>query len=68
MRTKKQRGKQADESASWEPFDDCPVCQAMKDGSASTAKGLLAAFAKAKREGKGIVFDGTEIPFSNSHE
>ena len=65
MRTKQPRSTSGE---AWEPFDDCAICQAMKEGKASTKTELLEAFAKAKREGKGIVFDGTDVPFFNSHE
>ena len=36
---------------SWEPFDDCPICKAMEDGSADTLEGLLEAFKRAEKEG-----------------
>jgi len=32
-------------------FDDCPICQAMKEGKASTMKELKEAFKKAKEQG-----------------
>ena len=32
-------------------FDDCPICQAMKKGEASTMKELKEAFEKAKEQG-----------------
>ena len=32
-------------------FDDCPICQAMKEGKAGTLEELKAAFQKAKEKG-----------------
>jgi hypothetical protein len=47
------RSKKSDES--WDYFCDCPICQAMKNGTADTLEGLRAAFKEAeekqKREG-----------------
>lgn len=38
-------------------FDDCPICQAMKEGKAGTEEELKEAFRKAKE--KGAVVGGT---------
>lgn len=35
----------------WEYFDDCPICQAMKNGTADTLEGLVNAFKEAKKKG-----------------
>jgi hypothetical protein len=32
-------------------FDDCPICQAMKEGKAGTLEELKEAFRKAKEKG-----------------
>lgn len=32
-------------------FDDCPICQAMKEGKAGTMEDLKEAFQKAKEQG-----------------
>lgn len=37
-------------AADWEGFDDCAICQAMKNGEASSFEGLKKAFAKANFE------------------
>jgi hypothetical protein len=34
-----------------ELFDDCPICQAMKEGKAGTEEELKEAFRKAKEKG-----------------
>lgn len=39
-------------SGAWEFFDDCPICQAMKEGKASTEKELLEAFRKAEEKNR----------------
>ena len=39
----------------WEGFDDCPICQAMKNGEANSTEGLTKAFKKAEEQGIGIV-------------
>lgn len=39
----------------FEFFDNCPICQAMKQGKASTEEEIKEAFQKAKEQG-GIVF------------
>ncbi|MEI8123638.1 MAG: hypothetical protein WCG60_00500 [bacterium] len=33
----------------WEGFDDCPICQAMKNGKANTMEGLKNAFDEANK-------------------
>jgi len=41
-------------------FDDCPICQAMKEGKAGTMKELKEAFEKAKEQGAvvgGTIFE-----------
>ena len=41
-------------------FDDCPICQAMKEGKAGTLEELKEAFKKAKEQGAvvgGTMFD-----------
>ena len=40
-------------------FDDCPICQAMKEGKASTMEELKEAFKKAKEQG--AVVGGTML-------
>ncbi|MBU2037315.1 hypothetical protein KJ866_03925 [Patescibacteria group bacterium] len=35
----------------FEFFDDCPICQAMKEGKAGTSEELKEAFQKAKEKG-----------------
>lgn len=40
-----------------ELFDDCPICQAMKEGKAGTEEELKEAFRKAKE--KGAIVGGT---------
>ncbi|TSC92667.1 MAG: hypothetical protein CEN89_535 [Candidatus Berkelbacteria bacterium Licking1014_7] len=40
-----------DKSEKYEEFDDCPVCRAMKDGTADTVEGLLKAFQEAEKQG-----------------
>lgn len=35
----------------FEFFDDCPICQAMKEGKAGTEEELKEAFRKAKEKG-----------------
>lgn len=40
----------------FEFFDNCPICQAMKQGKASAEEEIKEAFRKAKEQG-GIVFD-----------
>ncbi len=44
----------------FELFDDCPICQAMKEGKAGTREELKKAFKKAKEKGAivgGEMFD-----------
>lgn len=40
----------------WEYFDDCPICQAMKNGTADTLEGLTEAFREAERQGFDVHF------------
>jgi len=40
----------------WKYFDDCPICQAMKEGRANTVEELREAFKEAKRQKKGLVY------------
>ena len=39
----------------WEDCDDCAICRAMKDGTASTFEGLKKAFDEANKTGEGMV-------------
>ncbi|GEM_PF-4618268 len=41
-------------NAKWEGFDDCPICRAMKNGTADTMNGLMNAFREAEKSGIGI--------------
>ncbi len=43
---KKKIRKRGDKKAEWEIFDDCAICQAMKNGQANTCDGLSRAFAE----------------------
>ncbi len=45
----------------WEGFDDCPICQAMKNGKADNAEGLMKAFQEAKEKGIGMVGFGDNL-------
>ncbi|MFA6042982.1 MAG: hypothetical protein WCV85_03490 [Patescibacteria group bacterium] len=47
-----QRGKPRKPKAAkgWQGFDDCPICQAMQNGTANSVEGLMAAFQAAKRK------------------
>lgn len=45
----------------WEGFDDCPICQAMKNGKADSMEGLMKAFQEAEKKG-GVV------GFGNNHD
>lgn len=38
----------------WEGFDDCPICQAMKEGRAGTTEELKEAFLEVEMKG-GVV-------------
>ena len=46
----------------WEDFDDCAICQAMKNGTANNAEGLMKAFQEAEKNGIG------KVGFGNNHE
>ncbi|OGI87827.1 hypothetical protein A2906_02235 [Candidatus Nomurabacteria bacterium RIFCSPLOWO2_01_FULL_37_25] len=46
----------------WEGFDDCAICQAMKNGTANNAKDLMKAFQEAEKSGIG------KVGFGNSHD
>lgn len=51
----------------WEGFDDCPVCQAMKNGEANNLEGLMKAFQEAEKESGVVGFgnineNGNSIP------
>ena len=48
---KRQTNNKKDE---WEGFDDCAICQAMKNGEASNMEGLMKAFEEAREKG-GVV-------------
>ena len=39
----------------WEGFDDCAICQAMKNGKANNIEDLMKAFQEAEKNGKGRV-------------
>ncbi len=52
MKNKKEKKNKKDE---WEGFDDCAICQAMKNGIANTAEGLMKAFQEAEKNGIGKV-------------
>ncbi|KKQ06635.1 MAG: hypothetical protein US18_C0035G0004 [Parcubacteria group bacterium GW2011_GWB1_36_5] len=39
----------------WEGFDDCAICQAMKNGKADNAEDLMKAFQEAEKSGIGKV-------------
>lgn len=39
----------------WEGFDDCPICQVMKNGKANNAEDLMKAFQEAEKNGMGKV-------------
>jgi len=39
----------------WEGFDDCAICQAMKNGEANSFEGLKKAFQEAEKNGMGKV-------------
>ncbi len=41
-------------SRDMEDLDDCPICQAMKNGEANTMSGLMKAFQKAEKSGAGV--------------
>lgn len=49
---KKQKNKNKKDE--WEGFDDCLICQAMKNGEASNMDGLMKAFKEAEKKG-GVV-------------
>ena len=49
---KKQKSKNKEDD--WEGFDDCPICQAMKEGRAGTTEELKEAFLEAEMKG-GVV-------------
>ena len=46
----------------WENFDDCAICQAMKNGEASTMEGLKKVFQEAEKNGIG------KVGFGNNHD
>ncbi|OGI94800.1 hypothetical protein A3A03_01510 [Candidatus Nomurabacteria bacterium RIFCSPLOWO2_01_FULL_40_18] len=39
----------------WEGFDDCAICQAMKNGKADNMEDLMKAFQEAEKSGIGKV-------------
>ena len=45
----------------WEGFDDCAICQAMKNGTAGSIEGLMKAFQEAEKRGIG------KVGFGNIH-
>ena len=46
----------------WEGFDDCAICQAMKNGKANNAEDLMQAFREAEKSGIG------KVGFGNGHD
>ena len=48
---KKEKNNKKDE---WKNCDDCPICQAMKNGEANNMEGLMKAFQEAEKNG-GVV-------------
>ncbi|MCX6752647.1 MAG: hypothetical protein NTZ87_04100 [Candidatus Nomurabacteria bacterium] len=46
----------------WEGFDDCPICQAMKNGKASNVEDLMKAFQEAEKSGVG------KVGFGDNHD
>ncbi|MCX6717744.1 MAG: hypothetical protein NTU76_03670 [Candidatus Taylorbacteria bacterium] len=49
MKKKGKINKTIDKEGEWEGFDDCPICQAMKNGKANTVEGLKKAFDEANK-------------------